>query len=111
MPNLQVLSGVLYNGLGLVRPPGHHAMAATPCGFCGFNNVVIAAHSALEAGLDRVLVVDFDLHHGQGTQQAFYSDPRVLYMSVHRYERGAYWPHLRSSTQTRVTSVKSELLF
>ena len=86
-------------------------MAATPCGFCGFNNVVIAAHSALEAGLDRVLVVDFDLHHGQGTQQAFYSDPRVLYMSVHRYERGAYWPHLRSSTQTRVTSVKSELLF
>lgn len=92
---LEVLAGRLHNGMGLVRPPGHHAMAATPCGFCGFNNVVIAARSALKAGLSKVLIVDFDLHHGQGTQQPFYSDPRVLYMSVHRYEQGRYWPHLR----------------
>ena len=72
-------------------------MASTPCGFCGFNNAVVAAHAALESGAKRVLIVDFDLHHGQGTQQAFYSDPRVVYMSVHRYEKGAYWPHLRES--------------
>lgn len=91
----EVLAGRIHNGMGLVRPPGHHAMAATPCGFCGFNNAVVAAQAALDSGTTRVLIVDFDLHHGQGTQQAFYSDPRVLYMSVHRYEQGAYWPHLR----------------
>ena len=92
-----VLDNSLHCGLGLVRPPGHHAMADTPCGFCGYNNVVVAARAALDRGVSRVLIVDWDLHHGQGTQQAFYSDPRVLYMSVHRYERGKYWPHLRES--------------
>jgi len=92
-----VLEGNLHNGMGLIRPPGHHAMASTPCGFCGFNNAVVAAHAALEAGAKKIVIVDFDLHHGQGTQQAFYSDPRVVYMSVHRYEKGAYWPHLRES--------------
>lgn len=92
-----VLAGTIHNGMGVVRPPGHHAMASTLCGFCGFNNVVIAAKSALATGVKRILIVDFDLHHGQGTQQAFYSDPRVLYMSVHRYELGQYWPHLRES--------------
>ena len=72
-------------------------MASTPCGFCGFNNAVVAAHAALEASAKKILIVNFDLHHDQGTQQAFYSDPRVVYMSVHRYENGAYWPHLRES--------------
>ena len=93
----RVLDHEVHSGMALVRPPGHHAMADTPCGFCGFNNVVIAAKSALKRGVKRILIVDFDLHHGQGTQYAFYSDPRVLYMSVHRYERGRYWPHLRES--------------
>ena len=65
--------------------------------FCGYNNVVIAAKVALAAGTRRILIVDFDLHHGQGTQRAFYDDPRVLYMSVHRYEEGRFWPHLRES--------------
>jgi histone deacetylase 6 len=59
--------------------------------------VVIAAKKALAAGTRRILIVDFDLHHGQGTQRAFYDDPRVLYMSVHRYEEGRFWPHLRES--------------
>eukprot|EP00092_Neocalanus_flemingeri_P007568 GFUD01008168.1.p1 GENE.GFUD01008168.1~~GFUD01008168.1.p1 ORF type:complete len:798 (+),score=290.89 GFUD01008168.1:106-2394(+) len=72
-------------------------MDDTLCGFCGFNNVVVAAKAALERGVKKILIVDFDLHHGQGTQYAFYSDPRVVYMSVHRYERGKYWPHLRES--------------
>ena len=98
----RVLDHEVQCGLGLVRPPGHHAMADTPCGFCGFNNIVIAAKSALQRGLKRILIVDFDLHHGQGTQYAFYSDPRVLYMSVHRYERGRYWPHLRDSNFDQV---------
>ena len=104
--SVELVSKVLDNevqcGLGLVRPPGHHAMADTPCGFCGFNNVVIAAKSALQRGLKKILIVDFDLHHGQGTQYAFYSDPRVVYMSVHRYERGRYWPHLRDSNFDQV---------
>lgn len=92
-----VLDNKIHSGLGLVRPPGHHAMAETPCGFCGFNNIVIAAHTALNRGIKKILIVDFDLHHGQGTQYSFYDDPRVVYMSVHRYEHGQYWPHLRES--------------
>ena len=100
----RVLDHEIHSGLGLVRPPGHHAMADTPCGFCGFNNVVIAAKSALRRGVKRILIVDFDLHHGQGTQYAFYSDPRVMYMSVHRYERGRYWPHLRESNFDHIGS-------
>jgi len=92
-----VLAGDIHCGIGLVRPPGHHAMRDELNGFCGFNNVVLAAHKALNSGVKKILIVDFDLHHGQGVQRAFYSDPRVLYMSVHRYEDGAYWPHLRES--------------
>jgi len=98
----KVLDGEIHNGMGLVRPPGHHAMEDTPCGFCGFNNVVIAAKAALNRGVQKILIVDFDLHHGQGTQYAFYSDPRVLYVSMHRYERGRYWPHLRESNSDYV---------
>jgi len=93
----KVLDGEIHNGMGLVRPPGHHAMEDTQCGFCGYNNVVVAAKVALGRGVKKILIVDFDLHHGQGTQYAFYDDPRVVYMSVHRYERGKYWPHLRES--------------
>jgi len=93
----KVIAGDIHNGMGLVRPPGHHAMHDTQCGFCGYNNIVIAAKAALEKGVKKILIVDFDLHHGQGTQYAFYNDPRVMYMSVHRYERGKYWPHLRES--------------
>jgi len=98
----KVLAGEIHNGMGLVRPPGHHAMEDTPCGFCGFNNVVIAAKAALGRGVKKILIVDFDLHHGQGTQYAFYDDPRVLYMSMHRYEKGRYWPHLRESNSDYV---------
>ena len=93
----QVLQGKIHCGMGLVRPPGHHAMPDELNGFCGYNNVVIAAMKALNAGVRRVLIVDIDVHHGQGVQRAFYSDPRVLYMSVHRYEHGQYWPHLNES--------------
>jgi len=81
-----VLEGRLDNAFALVRPPGHHARPAHGMGFCLFNNVAIAAVYALEqAGLQRVLIVDFDVHHGNGTQEAFYEDDRVLYFSTHQY--------------------------
>jgi acetoin utilization deacetylase AcuC-like enzyme len=71
--------------MALVRPPGHHAERDRAMGFCLFNNVAVAAASARAAGVDRVVVIDYDVHHGNGTQWMFYDDPRVLYVSVHQY--------------------------
>lgn len=69
-----------------VRPPGHHARPAEPMGFCLFGNVSVAAAHALERfELERVLIIDFDVHHGNGTQEIFYEDPRVSFLSIHRY--------------------------
>jgi acetoin utilization deacetylase AcuC-like enzyme len=69
----------------LVRPPGHHALRDRAMGFCLLNNAAIAVAHALERGLARVAVVDYDVHHGNGTQWAFYDDPRVLFISVHQF--------------------------
>ncbi len=70
----------------LVRPPGHHATATRGMGFCIFNNIAIAAeHLKREYGIRRILIVDWDVHHGNGTQDAFLSDPSVLYFSTHQY--------------------------
>ena len=71
--------------LALVRPPGHHAEANRAMGFCLHNNVAIAAAAALASGLRRVAIVDYDVHHGNGTQHSFYRDPRVLFISTHQY--------------------------
>ena len=82
----QVLSGALANGFALLRPPGHHAEADRAMGFCLFNNVAIAAMSARRAGgISRVAVVDWDLHHGNGTQHSFEEDADLLYFSTHQY--------------------------
>ena len=78
------------NAFALVRPPGHHAEADSAAGFCIFNNIAIGAmHAILKHHLKKVLIVDWDLHHGNGTQHSFYSDPRVLYFSTHQYP---YYP-------------------
>ena len=85
-----VLDGEVDNAFALVRPPGHHALARRGMGFCLFNNVAVAACYALdERGLERVLIVDYDVHHGNGTQDTFYETPRVLYFSTHQYP---YYP-------------------
>src|SRR5207249_246734 len=77
-----VLQGPERRALCLVRPPGHHARPAEPMGFCLLDNVAVAAASALEGfGLDRVLIVDWDVHHGNGTQEIFYDEPRVGFVS------------------------------
>ncbi|XP_039084508.1 histone deacetylase 4 isoform X4 [Hyaena hyaena] len=89
----KVATGELKNGFAVVRPPGHHAEESTPMGFCYFNSVAIAA-KLLQQRLDvsKTLIVDWDVHHGNGTQQAFYSDPNVLYISLHRYDDGNFFP-------------------
>jgi acetoin utilization deacetylase AcuC-like enzyme len=81
-----VVSGQAANGIALVRPPGHHATPTRGMGFCLFNNIAIAARAALdEFGVDRVLIVDWDVHHGNGTQEVFYDSPQVLFFSTHQY--------------------------
>lgn len=93
-----VMTGKVRNGMALVRPPGHHSMRSAANGFCVFNNVAIAAKYAKQKyGLQRVLIVDWDIHHGQGVQYSFEDDPSVLYFSWHRYEHQKFWPQLRES--------------
>ena len=85
-----VNSGDLDNAFALVRPPGHHAEKARAMGFCLFNNIAVGARYAQEhLKLDRILVVDWDLHHGNGTQHSFEEDPSILYFSTHQYP---YYP-------------------
>jgi acetoin utilization deacetylase AcuC-like enzyme len=81
-----VIAGELDNAFCAIRPPGHHARPSEPMGFCLFDNVAIAAKHALEThGLQRVAIVDFDVHHGNGTEEAFFDDPRVLMVSFFQH--------------------------
>src|SRR3984893_18225501 len=80
-----MMKGEIDNAYCLVRPPGHHALPESAMGFCIFNNVAVAARYAIDHyGLERVMIIDYDVHHGNGTQEMFYDDPRVLYFSTHR---------------------------
>jgi acetoin utilization deacetylase AcuC-like enzyme len=86
-----VLGGADRTALCLVRPPGHHATPTHSMGFCLFNNVALAArHACTKPGVNRVLIVDWDVHHGNGTQDIFYEDPAVYFLSIHRYGHGFY---------------------
>ncbi|KAL8506965.1 hypothetical protein ACS0TY_017742 [Phlomoides rotata] len=92
----QVAKGELDSAFAIVRPPGHHAEEGQPMGFCMFNNVAIATSVILnekpELGINKILIVDWDVHHGNSTQKMFYKDPRVLVFSVHRHDSGRFYP-------------------
>jgi acetoin utilization deacetylase AcuC-like enzyme len=80
-----VWTGAASDAFAIVRPPGHHAEPSRAMGFCIFNNIAVAARDLLERGAERVLVVDFDAHHGNGTQAAFLNDERLAYLSTHQW--------------------------
>jgi acetoin utilization deacetylase AcuC-like enzyme len=82
----RVVAGEDKTAFGLVRPPGHHALQSQPMGFCLFNNIAVGARFAIEElGVEKVLIVDWDVHHGNGTQATFWEDPNVGFLSMHRY--------------------------
>jgi len=92
-----VLDGRHKTAAALVRPPGHHAESARAMGFCFYNSVAVAAAHARARGLARVAIVDYDVHHGNGTQEMFYGDPAVLYISTHQYP---FYPGTGAATET-----------
>ncbi len=93
-----VLDGPLGSrALALVRPPGHHAEADKAMGFCLYNNIAVGAAYARSRGLSRVAIVDYDVHHGNGTQAVFYEDPSVLFVSSHQYP---FWPGSGAAGET-----------
>jgi acetoin utilization deacetylase AcuC-like enzyme len=89
----EIMAGRSVNGIVLLRPPGHHAEKGRPGGFCLFNNVAIAArHAQIAHQVQRVLIIDFDVHHGNGTQDIFYDDPDILFVSLHLFLKGFFYP-------------------
>ncbi|CCK71615.1 histone deacetylase HDA1 KNAG_0H02010 [Huiozyma naganishii CBS 8797] len=90
-----VVEGRVKNAFAVVRPPGHHSEPESAGGFCLFSNVAVASKNILRnypESVRRIMILDWDIHHGNGTQKAFYDDDRVLYISLHRFELGKYYP-------------------
>ncbi|KAK4515026.1 uncharacterized protein ATC70_002635 [Mucor velutinosus] len=90
-----IVQGQLRNGFALIRPPGHHAEDDLAMGFCFYNNVAVAVADTLEkypSKIKRAVVIDWDIHHGNGTQKIFYDNQNVLYISVHRWDHGKFYP-------------------
>ncbi|KAK9116471.1 hypothetical protein Sjap_015418 [Stephania japonica] len=102
----KVAKGELSSAVAIVRPPGHHAESNEAMGFCIFNNVAVAASyildKELELGIHKILIVDWDVHHGNGTQKMFWKDPRVLFFSVHRFDFGTFYPTGDNGSYTMV---------
>lgn len=93
----------LDNGFAIIRPPGHHAEPGLAGGYCVVNNVAVAASYAREKlGVKRILIVDWDVHHGNGTQSIFLHDPNVMYFSIHRWHGGNFFPFLKNGGPTTV---------
>jgi acetoin utilization deacetylase AcuC-like enzyme len=99
----RVMSGDLVQGISVVRPPGHHATRGQAMGFCLLNNVAVAAAAARAAGAGRVAIIDWDVHHGNGTQDIFWDDPNVLFMSVHQFP---YYPGSGAPTEVGGANAK-----
>ena len=96
----QLMNETIDNGFALVRPPGHHAETQAALGFCLFNNIaILARYLQKQHGLEKVLIVDWDVHHGNGTQHTFEADPSVLYISLHQYP---YYPGTGSVSETGI---------
>ncbi|BFZ55609.1 Histone deacetylase hda1 [Savitreella phatthalungensis] len=89
-----VCEGRVKNAFAIVRPPGHHCEPDVASGFCLFNNVAVAVKTTMknDPSIKKVLILDWDVHHGNGTQTAFYDDPNVLFISIHRYENATFYP-------------------
>ncbi|KAI9483581.1 MAG: hypothetical protein EXX96DRAFT_451775, partial [Benjaminiella poitrasii] len=88
-----VITNQIRNAMAIIRPPGHHAESDVPMGFCLFNNVAIATRACMKNfGVKKTLIVDWDIHFGNGTQSIFSEDPNVLYISLHRFEDGSFYP-------------------
>lgn len=102
-----VLNGEADNAFAIVRPPGHHAEPDRAMGFCLFNNAAVAARDALRRGLERVAIVDFDAHHGNGTQAAFLNEEGVAYLSTHQWGiyPGSGWIDEVQSARARIVNV------
>ncbi|KAK9669127.1 hypothetical protein RND81_13G111200 [Saponaria officinalis] len=102
----KVAKGDLDSAFAIVRPPGHHAEQNEPMGFCLFNNVAVAASYLLnerpELGIRKILIVDWDVHHGNGTQKMFWKDSRVLFFSVHRHDFGCFYPGTDDGSHTMI---------
>ncbi|KMZ67081.1 Histone deacetylase 15 [Zostera marina] len=89
---ISIMTGKARNGFSLVRPPGHHAGIKKAMGFCLHNNAAIAAIAAQSVGAKKILIVDWDVHHGNGTQEIFEENKSVLYISLHRHDDGIFYP-------------------
>ncbi|KAM7350681.1 histone deacetylase 4 isoform 2-T7 [Cochliomyia hominivorax] len=98
---MKTAKGDIKNGFAVVRPPGHHAEANLAMGFCFFNSIAIAAKLLRQRlpEIKRILIVDWDVHHGNGTQQAFYNNPDILYLSIHRHDDGNFFPGTGGPTE------------
>ena len=107
----KIMSGQAQTGLALLRPPGHHAERNRVGGFCLFNNVAVAARQAqVVHGAKRGLIIDFDVHHGNGTQDIFYDDPAVLFISLHLYLSGFFYPGTGAEDETGAGSGRGATL-